>query len=312
MYLDDGIVACGGQMEAYDQFLERAFKLWTGDLPPDDFRVSVHVVTEPACGVHSCANETDAYLARDLGQYHELAHLMHSFLDGASAESLEEGTATALGPLAPIAFTPDMLAGLDRGFLFAPELTATEYGYTGAFTRFLIERHGVDAYRELFRSLSQGSSEEEYLSAYQRAFSEDLDLAWADFGTGSRCTYDLWFCDQATEARLPFEQTWTGCGTHDTLGFDASDAGAADEEFRSVRIVQIVLDEPRTVMIEMEFARVYLGRCGDCTEQIPGILLASVDDPDFPPSRVDVPLEPGTYSLIIRSQPGGPPRVGVW
>ena len=312
LYLDEGISVCDGQLTAYDRFFENAFRLWTDSSPPADFRASVHALLEPPCSTHSCAQDDNAYLAGDLGQYHELAHVMHLFLDGRSTESLEEGTATALGPLAHVAFRADGLAQVDRGFLFAPNLTATEYGYAGAFTRFLVERHGVSTYRDFFVSLDQASDDAAFRTEFERVFSEGLPDAWASFSSGPGCTYDYWFCDGAAEVELPFEQQGLDCSSDAVLGFEASaSAGVGSEGFRRFRVLRFENPVTRVLTFEMQSARLYVGRCGDCDAQMPGLNLSSVDEPGVPPTSVDVELEPGPYSVIVRSKPEGDAWVSI-
>src|SRR5262245_39741670 len=112
LYLDDGIEVCRGQLDAYDNFIERIFDFWTGD-DPGEFHGTVYVLTEapPECGENlGCTVNDTAWLSRGLGEYHELAHLMHLAVDGGSSAVLQEGTAEALGPLYAHSYSTDELA----------------------------------------------------------------------------------------------------------------------------------------------------------------------------------------------------------
>jgi hypothetical protein len=164
LYLDDGLSVCGGQLEAYDRFIEAAFDVWTGE-PPGEFRADVHVLTEPICwGGRSCAAQGAAWLHGQLSDYHELSHLIHQATDGLSAESVDEGLAEALGAFAPLAFD---MSEVTRELMFKhrPEFSTLDNFHLAVVARFLMERYGRDAYREYFRALSRRPSPEEYHEA---------------------------------------------------------------------------------------------------------------------------------------------------
>jgi hypothetical protein len=183
LYLDEDIRACGRQLDAYDQFIERIFEVWTGS-SPDDFRVDVHVSTEPRCPSSlSCADPHGVYLATRFGEYHELVHAMHFATDGLSAPSIDEGLAEALGPGHPLAGEGYANPGLAVDVLFEKSPTASAYGPYALLTRFLLDRHGADAYRTYFRGMADPGQRapEDFEREFELAFGEYLDLAWSEF-----------------------------------------------------------------------------------------------------------------------------------
>ena len=96
LYLDDDVQVCAGQLDAYDRFIERAFDVWAGGLP-EDFVARVHVTQEVPCTISdTCATPGNAWLQQQVGQFHELSHVIVGNRDGWSNPALTEGAAEAL------------------------------------------------------------------------------------------------------------------------------------------------------------------------------------------------------------------------
>lgn len=315
LYLEDGIEICGGQLDAYDRFLERIFEFYAGD-DPGDIRIPMHVLEDPGCpGGQSCAEGGVVWLSQNFAQYHELVHVMQGSVDGESIPSLEEGTAEGLGPLIPIAYEAEYLADLDPDFLFASQAGDVDYPHAGAFTRFLIDRQGIDVFRQFFRSMGKIDEFDElkYRSEFDAAFGEDLDDAWTIFRSEPRCSYDFWYCDQRTLIELPFELNGIDCDAPEVIGYDGSalDLPPTKVPYMPTKIVHLDNDQPRTITVELEYASIYLGGCGDCSQQQPALILSSSDNPDFPPIQVDLAMQMGTAAFVVRARPGGTTRVSI-
>src|SRR5205085_2844700 len=103
--------------------------------------------------------------------------------DGNSAVAVREGVAQALGPQNPLGYTAEQLLQASPDFLFKPEISATDYGIAGVFVRFLIDRHGISAFRQFFRATAEPSEQMEPVvrAAFQSSFGESLDQVWPIF-----------------------------------------------------------------------------------------------------------------------------------
>jgi hypothetical protein len=314
LYLHDGIEICEGQLDAYDRFVERIFPFYSGE-PAAGFRVDVHVLAEPDCPGQSCVKDDAVWLGNDFAQYHEIVHIMQGRLDGRSMASLEEGTAEALGPALPLSYSVSNLDDLEPDFLFATSGADVDYPHGAVFTRFAIERWGVERFRELFRALREidGAGEDDYRREFEATFGEALDDVWPLFVSEPRCAYGFPFCDQSQPIELPFELDGIDCTEPGTLGYDASvlDLSPIEVPYRPATILRLDNAEPRILTFELEYVSVYLGGCGDCSLQPPALVFSSSDDPDFPPVRLDLELQPGPMVLFVRSRPGGTPHMRI-
>jgi hypothetical protein len=315
LYLHDGIEICEGQLDAYDRFVERIFSFYTGE-PAAGFRVDVHALAEPDCPQKgSCVKGDAVWNGQDYGQYHEIVHIMQGRVDGRSMRSLEEGTAEALGPMAPLSYSARDLEGLEPDFLFATSQADLDYARGAVFTRFAIERWGIERFRELYRALGEidGAGEGDYRREFEATFGEALDDVWPIFTSEPRCAYNLAFCDLAQPIELPFELHGIDCSEPGTLGYDASalDLPPIEVPYRPATILRLESAEPRTVTFELEYVLIYLGGCGDCSVQPPALFFGSSDVPGFPPIPLDLELQPGSTVLFVRSLPGGTSRIRI-
>lgn len=323
LYLDDGLEACEGTLAAYDRFLDRAFTSWTGEPPPEGFVVPVHVLHESACSHgFSCASRGGAWLTSQLGEMHELAHVMHQATDGRSAVWLSEGVATAFGDF-PHAGT--LASDVKPDSVFVDSAQDLDYGQAGVFTSFLMDRHGVAAFREYFRAV--GAIDDPLPADFERefaiAFGEALDVAWPVFLSQPRCTFDLKLCDgMSTPIDIPFEidEDDISCDDPHVMGFaDSNPVRNEYYDYSPYRIVTFELYEERDIVMEASNAYWVLTSCGDCTARsaryMPGDRLPMQgatwsEHPElrFPPNEsVDPPrFAPGRYALLVRPiQDGG-------
>lgn len=312
LYLDPGIDACGGQLASYDAFIEKVFDAWNHSAVPDDFRARVHARRRPRCDGHSCATDGNTWLFGDLGQYHEMAHVIHFALDGHSVTSLQEGMAEALGPLGGLAYRQSELASLAPDFVYKPEIDATEYGYAAAFTRFLVDHYGVDSYRDYFRRMGKVHSPDsgDFDREFENSFSEPLDDAWAEFISGPRCAFDYWYCPGGTPLTLPGSYEGIDCADPETIGFDASRLHLTPDTYSPTVVLRFLNDTDRPIRVGLENAFVYFGRCGDCAAQaaVPATLLRSNEDVEGISEQI-LSMSAGDYFFIVRRLGEGTTRV---
>lgn len=313
LYLHDGIEICAGQLDAYDRFIDRIFPFYTGE-PAAEFRVDVHVLEDPPCPRSaSCTNHDAVWLRSDPAQYHELVHIMQGRVDGRSMISLFEGMAETLAPLDPFSFSARDLEGLEPDFLFATSYADVDYRHSAVFTRFAIERWGIERFRELYRALAEidGAGEDDYRRELEATFGEALDDVWPVFVSEPRCTYNLSFCELSQPIELPFELDGIDCSEPGTLGYDASslDLLPIEVPYLPAKILRLDNAEPRTVTFELEYVLIYTGECGDCPVQpLPTAIMTS-DTPGFPPARFDLELPSGSTVFFVRSLTGGTSRL---
>ena len=205
LYLDDGIEVCGGQLASYDRFIERAFALLGED--PEGFPVRLEVKTAVSESCHpydACATPGVARVAAQVAAYHEIAHTIDFATDGFSAPPLQEGFASALGST-PFAVSPGGLRNLQQpADLFPEQLDAYDYTPLAVFTRFVIERYGIAAFREYKRAIGRITDPhyDDFASEFKAAFSESIDEAWPDFMSAPLCAYQFSYCGRGSRSRF--------------------------------------------------------------------------------------------------------------
>lgn len=313
LYLDDGAEVCAGQLDAYDRFIERAFRVWTGE-PPGDFTAAVHVVHEAPCGFgRSCAANGHAWLVQQSGDFHELAHLVVEAADGWSNVALSEGAAEALGPRGQyfqhVEGGPDVLARSRQSF------GGADYMTMAVATRFFVEQYGIDAFRGYYRNLgelgepAQGEVEQEY----ELAFGEPLEPAWSVLQDEQRCTYELWYCDEESIQPLPVEIDGLDCDDPQVAGYVAPNFDPLVPEptlapFAPQRVVQFEVEDDQRLQFHVEHMSVDLIRCGTCAERPPWLYFSNDDGSSTP---IELEMQAGVYSLVLRQHGEGAARFTV-
>jgi hypothetical protein len=307
VYLDDGVLACEGQVAAYDRFIEQIAGFWAPEVLPD-FRADVHVIAgtlDGHCtgGAAGCGSHGSVFIHSEVVQYHELGHLVHEAADGRSAPPIEEGVAQALGnPVADVLDPPSFdEAGVRFEPLFGGSFTRGDYLSAGLFARFLVDRHGVDAMRQYFRSMAPPElwTPDGFTRQFADAFDEQPSEAWTDFESERRCGYDFWYCGDHEELVTPLVLDELDCEAQGMLGFDAS--AASYDGLEPVHVLDLSLPDARSLVVTVVHASVRAARCGNCEDQRMGPYAVMQDVPDGvepPPFRFD--LEPGTYRFIVR------------
>jgi hypothetical protein len=317
LFLGEDIEVCGGHLEAQDRFVESAYVLWTGSDPPDDFHRDVHVDDQTPCSNKSTnrdgscvVNGITAWLSTQVGEYHEVAHLITIAEDGRTAPSLLEGAAEALGPTLPIRTDvsqehPASLAG-ER-----PE--DIEYVYAAVWTRFLIDRHGAPAFRAFYRAMAPPDARafEDFERAFVDIFAEPLDAAWTEFVQEPRCGFNLPYCDVVEATQLPLTAGPFQCDEPDVLGYQGPDEPDLIHGFTPYRILQLHLDEPERVAFAGDFLEFDFAYCGPCS-RYSSALRFSRDRAMLPqegPAEFDLPA--GDFAILLRPAGDGPLRLEI-
>lgn len=176
LYLHPGIEVCGGQLASYDRFIDQMFARWTGSEAPADFHCAVSAQVDGHCGDLSCASQAmnHAWLQSDFGQYHEVGHLVHFWLDGRSILALNEGVAQSVGTNG-LSERAAAFAKSTPDFLWQPKIDGTDYSLAGEFVRYLIDHHGIDPFRGFFRAMIHAPHTEASLrTEFKNAFGLEL------------------------------------------------------------------------------------------------------------------------------------------
>jgi hypothetical protein len=300
IYVDDGLVACGGTVPAFDRFVALSAEIWPERLPTD-FIAEVSITAAPSiCApLTSCVRDGHAWVGDEASEYHELAHLIANEVSGPPPLAFREGSAEALGPTVPLWVEPSRLA------MHAPDilLGESEPFVAAVFVRFLVERHEAGPITSFFDSIDGVSSLDELEAEYALGFSEPLDTAWGAFQAEPRCAYDTWYCDDGVgeSEMLPLEVSDFACASDDVLGF----AGA--EAFSPYRILAFDIPADGAVTFDLQHVEGFLVRCGTC----------SAGDPPLPVggpkafAEFDLVLRAGRHALIAYTTDTGTPHIGV-
>lgn len=156
---DPGLHLCAGSMAHMDDFVHRS-SVEFGVAPPiDDDRILYYWLSpedfysRSSCsqGPDGCERDGIVY-AKVAPMNHELVHaVMHRF--GHPPSFFSEGLAAAYGGLGSIRqastnLAPDVMATIE-----ASHSQSVDYVAAGAFTSFLVARHGIGAYMEVYARL---------------------------------------------------------------------------------------------------------------------------------------------------------------
>jgi hypothetical protein len=202
--------------------------------------------------------------------------------------------------------------------LFADRGSDVDHHGAGMFTRFVIERHGLEALRSYSRAIAdvEHREPEDFEREFAAALGESLEVAWEAYLSEpeDRCIYDFWFCDVRNPIELPFEGA-IECDDPDALGFEAPPVYSETYDifnfhYSPMKIVHLELEELRAIRFEIDNATVDIGRCGTCSEQQPQTLYG--DPLTNLAGDIDVELQPGTWAFIIHARPeDGSPRFAM-
>lgn len=225
---DPSLEPCGDVVGHLDRFIELMADRWHIDLTgvrfSYDWYVQADYLATAECPDRTtgCARDQHAraYVAP---MDHEVAHIV-SFELGHPPPFFTEGAAVAFElplTLSSLQDRPGDAAIVD---VLTGPLASEHYPLAGAYTRFLIDRHGLPAYLDLFASLDRDADADEIAATHADLFGEPLQATIAAFDAERRD------CDFARFNFKLFECSgeplaWAGdvLTTRRDLGCDAPD-----------------------------------------------------------------------------------------
>jgi hypothetical protein len=316
----DDIQLCGGTIGFLDRFAGHVYGFWTGETPPADFQLRFDLRDSNGTSRRggARADEHFAWISDQRILVHELGHIVVGWDDGASASSLSEGIAEALGPADPaVMWGPPLDHPLDYAFLAREdflysdgELSARYYGPSAKLVRFLIATYGVPTVREAYRTARDEDASDEIEVAYVAAFGEGIEQAFDDYMVAPQCALQAWECSDAVVAvrELPvsIERIDDCTDDADVVGMTAADA----ELWFPVHQFVVDVPEDTTVVIDTtDNARVQRMACVEvCDVDVPPDSLewlgGSIDERNWGGGRVSVTVWPDDpalpFSMSIR------------
>lgn len=115
--------------------------------------------------------------------------IVHTELDARPASILLEGAAEVFGSIESPFETE--VADLDP-LLDADQIPGYGYPTAGRFSRFIIERYGLDAYFELYEHLDGARGRDAIEAGFDDVLGVELSTLVADFEQSSPCSVDRW------------------------------------------------------------------------------------------------------------------------
>jgi hypothetical protein len=273
---DASLEPCGDVVGHMDRFVELAAQHLGIALADHRFTFrwfpDARFLTDSGCTelAKGCAYVGEAH-ARVAPIDHELVHLLSFVADGGDRPNsfFIEGLAVALElpdkpsrDVSPVG-DEDVLASM-----IVPKLDGEYYPLAGAFTRFVIDRHGMDAYMRFYVAMEWGAALPDIEAAYREAFGEELRDAVAIFDAERReCTagkfrFKLRECadePQAWDDREFVLARSLSCDDPDVVG---PFADATARMFVGLEVAQEGLFELSTAAIGGGAAT--FGSCGGC------------------------------------------------
>jgi hypothetical protein len=191
VWASNGLDACGGTFDYTEQWLV-AFRERVDEhaehgrhifywLTPEDFDNEV-CTTGYACAYpHS-----NVIYSTVIPAEHEF---VHAELDARPPSVLREGAAEVFGSMSSLFTT--RLTPLDP-LLHDEQIPSSGYQTAGRFSRFIIERHGLDAYFELYESLDGAISRQALAAGVEETLGVQLPALVESFEESSPCSVDRW------------------------------------------------------------------------------------------------------------------------
>jgi hypothetical protein len=283
--MEPGLEPCGDLVGHMDRFIELVSEVWQVDLTEHHYTFHWYTYdsfeTEANCGAgrNGCASgNTARSFAAPLD--HELVHLV-SFAVGHPPSFYAEGAAVAFElPSSSTIGLPGMSRILD--LMAVPSLSGDYYGLAGAYTRHLIDRHGMAAYLKFYGQIDRAADLDAIGDAHAAAFAESLDDSIAAFDAERRdCEHDR-FRFKLFECAAPRVE-WKGealtvtrgisCADNNVVGPFLSDADA--RTYASFDVAEAGLFELSVASDDVR-ATATLGACGGCESASPVTLAAGL------------------------------------
>ncbi len=176
---------CGGLAHDTDRKIEYLYDMIGEPYPPPRSILYKWVEDNSnlVCGTNAlgCARleaEGPVVASTELVVFHELAHAVHFFALGYSHSLLSEGMAVyytanydVLSPEGMDSFASDI-----ESILVLGDVPGPKYPVAALFVGAIIERHGMDLFKEFWRDIGVSTTPEEFRAAYEARFGEE----WAE------------------------------------------------------------------------------------------------------------------------------------
>lgn len=237
---------------------------------------------------------------------HQLGHAPPFFVEGLAV--VYQGLGAILRP--PESSVSDVLRTLE-----ATDSMAVDYSAAGAFTAFLIERHGLDAFLAVYAGLERRSDRNSIDATFREVLGVSLENSEAEF----RAAYDS--CSKASldaklvECAAP-EIPWDGAHltTYQRLACDREDAIGPFDGRDLVVLYTLMVDTPglyeiKVVSERLEHAAgpqhaISLVPCGGCRSGPPVLVSAGGE-------AATVMLTSGPHSLRLHATAMTPTELGL-
>ncbi|MDC0721951.1 hypothetical protein [Nannocystis bainbridge] len=320
---DAGLQMCGGTLEHMDRFVE--WFAGASGLPlPDEPRISYRWMTpehyarrNPCAGMPACALGRTVY-ATEMPHEHELVHAVASDL-GLAHPFFVEGLAMAFEGGARDARPTDDEPQAGDGDKAAPMsrvLTALRgrslwlpgeyYFVAGAFTRYLIDRFGLDLHLEFYRRTWYADSYRTLARAFRAVFGTTLEQTVVEFEAERADCYYSGYRFKTFECEAP-ELAWDGDRLARSLTLDCEDdtaIGAAGVNVRTLHSFEVAATGRfRVELRDSGAVRATIGSCGGCERASLVRLLAG--------EVREVELPAGRYFLRAETEAAAPVTFGV-
>lgn len=328
---DPGLPTCGDNLAHMDHFITLLSAELGRPPPTGNDRIDYYHLTRGSFDQRTicvqerggCAILGDVF-STQIPHDHEVVHAV-AWPDGVSAAFFIEGLAVAYEYSPPHPPQGHLYPDLESyGSLTIEDaiesrakswLTGEAYPLAGAFTAFLIERHGIDAYMRVYRRLQLADDFGLVARAIEREFGESLASLIDEFDRTRRDCPPIAFNRKLIECSAP-EIAWDGVlwADYRALGCDQDDVVGPFDTGTVVTHRTIVVPEDAIYTLDvvgdsdtlstLEPNAAELVRCGGCD----GFVRAQAYAGQGP---VPAQLRAGTYALSLRGPAERTTGIGV-
>lgn len=315
LYVTPGREACGDLVAHMDAFTEAVAAALAVDLEGLQFAFYWDTEESYADGpcpssALGCATE-DGVHSRAAPHDHELVHSV-SFEIGYPTSFFVEGLAVAFETPSVLEFAVLELPGdgAVADTMLAPKLGYEDYRLAGAFTRFVIDRHGLAAYREFYAGLYRDPGLAPVEASFEATFGEPLADAIAAFDAGRRTCPAGVSAFQLLECGAP-PIAWDGERLEVRRSLRCGDEGVIgpynDGTARSIAAFEVAEAGGYVITFAAEWsgAMVALTSCGGCDGEWVAEVLIAEDGPR------ELLLPAGRYALQFAGRAGERTGMGL-
>ena len=314
VWASDGLEACNGTFPYMEAWLS-AFRDRIGQpdsavrhtfywKSPEEFEAS------PCVDAVACAfPRSDVIYSSYVPAEHEL---VHTELEGRPPSLLREGAAEVFGSTDHIDIVnrPSIEALADEHQILGPD-----YQAAGRFSRFLIDRFGIDAYLDLYTGLDPNAGREGIAAGVADILEADLSSVVADFEQQRACRQEAWRFYDVECSVLPLEpwqdaDHWSttvdlACDAPDVIGprFDTVWARRALHVAQTDRYTLSIASDDPSAVVTILSCNAPCGRADEST-----VVMIPAATIEYPTTLV---LGPGRHWLRFEQAAGSNTPVTV-